>query len=315
MSSDQPQSTIPESTRAGFVGVIGAPNAGKSTLVNALVGEKVSIVTPKVQTTRMPIRGIVTTDQAQIVFIDTPGIFKPKKPLEKAMVQSAWDGGMEADVLLLLVDASLQGGKALDRLVQGIIDGLQRQGAKNKPVILVLNKIDKIKRENLLDLTVQYNEMYDFAATYMISALKEDGLKQLLPDLMKMMPESPFLFPADDISDLPQRLLAAEITREKLFLNMHQELPYELTVESEVWEMQDNGNLKIGQVIYVARDTHKKIILGKGGSAIKRVGQDSRTELEDLFQTPVYLDLYVKVRENWVRDPERYRFLGLDYTE
>lgn len=294
--------------RCGFVAVIGAPNAGKSTLINALVGTKVTIVSPKVQTTRMNVRGIAMQDANQIVFIDTPGIFAPKRRLDRAMVAAAWEGEAEADMSILIIDAAR---RQPDEENQAIIEKLKERKS-TKPLILVLNKIDALPREKLMALSATLNEQLAFTATFMISALKKNGTQDLLEWLGARMPEGPYHFPPDQASDMPMRLLAAEITREKLFRNMHQELPYGLTVETENWENFDDGSVMINQVIYIAREAHKPMIIGKGGQAIKHVGAAARRELEEILEQRVHLKLFVKVRENWVDDPERYRLWGLD---
>lgn len=296
-------------TKCGFVAVIGAPNAGKSTLINALVGAKVTIVSPKVQTTRMNVRGIAMHGDSQIVFIDTPGIFAPRRRLDRAMVAAAWDGEAEADMAIFIVDATR---RQPDAENDAIVEKLKTRQSK-KPLILVLNKIDALPREKLIALATDLNARLDFTATFMISALKADGTTDLLDWLARAMPDGPFHFAPDQVSDMPMRLLAAEITREKLFINLHQELPYGLTVETENWEQFDNGSVKIDQVIYIAREAHKPIIIGKGGQGIKRVGAAARRELEEMLEQPVHLKLFVKVRENWVDDPERYRVWGLDH--
>lgn len=298
----------PPQTRCGLVAVIGAPNAGKSTLINAMVGTKVTIVSPKVQTTRSIVRGIAMHGTAQIVFIDTPGIFKAKKRLERAMVAAAWEGEADADICLFIIDASR---RQPDEENAAIIAQLKERAGARK-IILVLNKIDAVAREKLMDLSARLNAELDFAATFMISALKEDGTKHLMEWLSAQMPAGPYLFAEDQVSDLPMRLLAAEITREKLFLRLHQELPYALTVETESWEPYDNGSVMINQIIYIAREAHKPIIIGKGGQGIRAIGEQSRRELEDILEQRVHLKLFVKVRENWVDDPERYRVWGLD---
>ncbi|NCO03570.1 MAG: GTPase Era [Alphaproteobacteria bacterium] len=292
----------------GFVAVAGAPNAGKSTLINALVGAKVSIVSPKVQTTRTRVLGIALHENAQIVFVDTPGIFQPSQnnKLEKAIVSAAWEGVEDSETLLLMVDASKKSGKATQYILDHLKDG------KARKTILVLNKIDKVRRAELLDISQKLNESFDFEATFMISALKEDGTKQLLSYLASQMADEQWHYPEDHITDMPMRLMAAEVTREKLFYKLHQELPYNLTVETDTWENFENGDIKIEQTIYVTRDTHKKIILGKDGAMIKQVGQQSRQELSTFMETPVHLKLFVKVRENWQDDAERYSMWGLD---
>jgi GTP-binding protein Era len=292
----------------GFVAVIGEPNAGKSTLINKIVGTKVSIVSPKVQTTRTRVLGISIHENSQIVFVDTPGIFSAdqKNKMEKAIVASAWEGVADAEVLLLLVDAT----KKIGASTNIILERLKQE--TNKRCFLILNKIDKIKREELLDLSLKLNEIYAFEATFMISALKGNGVKDLLAHLSKILPEEPWHYPEDQVTDMPMRLMVAEVTREKLFKMMHQELPYQLTVETENWEEFDDGGIKIDQTIFIARQAHKKIILGKGGSMIKKIGQMAREELEDILETRVHLKLFVKVRENWLDDEERYALWGLN---
>lgn len=297
------------SKRCGFVAVLGAPNAGKSTLINALVGTKVSIVSPKVQTTRTIVRGVALHGQAQIVLIDTPGIFSAKKRLERAMVAAAWQGGAEAEMILLVVDAARK--HAPDRQTLDIIARLNREHP-DVPCALILNKIDEVRPETLLKLTQTLNAQRDFAATFMISALKDKGTRDILPWLAERMPKGPWMFEDDEVSDMPMRLLAAEITREKLFYRLHQELPYALTVETESWENFDDGSIRISQVIYVARDSHRVIILGKGGGNIRAIGEAARKELGEILETTVHLKLFVKVRENWADDPERYALWGLD---
>lgn len=293
--------------RAGFVALIGAPNAGKSTLMNRLVGTKVSIVTHKVQTTRAIIRGITIQDNAQIVFVDTPGIFKPRRKLDEAMVTTAWGGAKDADLVALLIDCE----RGLSEDVEKILRGLSQVHQKK---VLVLNKIDQIRREDLLALTARANEFADFEETFMVSALNGDGCKDLLASLADYMPEGPFLFPEDDISDLPMRQLAAEITREKLFLRLHQELPYASHVETESWKETDK-EVRIDQAIYVERDSQKKIVIGKKGETIKAISTSARKELVEILEKPVHLFLFVKVRENWINDPERYREMGLEFPK
>lgn len=295
--------------RCGFVAILGAPNAGKSTLTNYLVGSKVSIVSPKVQTTRARITAIAIHDQSQIIFVDTPGIFRQaKRRLERAMVQAAWSGAQDADLLVLIVDAE----RGLDRDTAAIVDGLKETGRK---AYLVLNKIDLVKRESLLALAATLNESNIFIDTFMISALKGHGVEDLKAILANEVPPGHWHYPEDQLADISERLLAAEITREKLFLRVHQELPYALTVETEGWKERKDGSIKIDQVIYVRRDTQKAIILGKGGSLIKEIGQKSREELSEIFDTKIHLFLFVKVRDNWVDDPERYREMGLEYAK
>ncbi len=296
-----------DTTRCGFVAVIGAPNAGKSTLVNLLVGAKVSIVTHKVQTTRTRVMGIAMKDQAQIVFIDTPGIFQPKRRLDRAMVGAAWMGVDEADQTVLLIDASV----GLNAENQAILDGLIERKAK---AVLALNKIDLVKREKLLELAATLNDSGVFTDTFMISALKGYGAQDLLSHLAANVAPGPWMFPEDQLSDMPQMLLAAEVTREKLFINVHQELPYATTVETELWEPTNDGGVKIEQTIYVARDSQKAIILGKGGQRVKVIGKSAREELVELLGCPVHLYLFVKVRERWQDDPARYRVWNLDFN-
>ena len=297
-----------EKQRCGFVAVIGAPNAGKSTLINALVGSKVTIVSPKVQTTRALVRGIALHGDAQIIFVDTPGIFEPKERLDHAMVAAAWEGEEGAEVVMVLVDASR---KRIDGNTKAIIKRLAENKGE-KTFILALNKIDLVKRETLLALAMELNTMLPFAATFMISALKSDGTKTMMDWIASKLPQSPWHFPADQVSDMPMRLLAAEITREKLFLALYRELPYALTVETEEWENFDNGSVKISQVIFIERDTQKAIVLGKGGAQIKEVGEKARLELEQILETRVHLNLFVKVNERWTQDPERLAVWGLD---
>lgn len=297
-------------TRCGFVAVIGAPNAGKSTLMNTLVGSKVSIVSPKVQTTRTMVRGIAIQDKTQIIFIDTPGIFAPQKRLEKAMVAAAWQGRDEADIVLLMVDASR---KKIDPDTRAIVERLA-QIKGDMPCVLVLNKFDQAKKETLLQMAAELNDKLDFAATFMISALQKDGTDDVMKWLVKNAPAGIWHYPEDQINDMPERLLAAEITREKLFRALYQELPYALTVETEKWEEFDNGDIKISQIIYVARDTHKAIVLGKGGSQIREIGEAARLELQELLERKVHLKLFVKVDEAWFEDRERYEVWGLDFN-
>ncbi|MDE0728259.1 MAG: GTPase Era [Alphaproteobacteria bacterium] len=293
--------------RCGFVALLGAPNAGKSTLINALVGSKVSIVTPKVQTTRARITAIAMHGQAQIVFVDTPGIFnKTKQRLEKAMVAAAWSGAEDADLRVLLVDAE----RGIDGNTRGIIEGMKK--AKMKAV-LVLNKIDLVARESLLALADNLDKEGVFTEVFMLSALQGDGVADLLAAVAGKIPEGPWHYPEDQLADIPERLLAAEITREKLFLQLHQELPYAATVETEAWKEVKGGALRIEQVIYVRRGTQKAIVLGKGGQQIKQIGAEARAEMMEIFGVTVHLFLFVKVREKWQDDPERYREMGLGY--
>ncbi|MBX3493000.1 MAG: GTPase Era [Parvibaculum sp.] len=297
-----------EPTRCGFVAIIGAPNAGKSTLVNRLVGSKVAIVTHKVQTTRARIRGIAMEGRTQIVFVDTPGIFKPKRRLDRAMVDAAWGGAGDADLIVLMVD--MESGRDSD--VERIVEGLKAQGKK---AILVLNKADACDREKLLKTAAKLNETGLFTETFMVSALTGDGVSDLKRHIAALLPEGPWHYPEDQAADVPLRSLAAEITREKLFLRLHDELPYSLTVETEEWEQKKDGSIRIAQVIYVERDSQKKIALGKGGQTIKTIGQMAREELQEMLETKVHLFLFVKVRENWSDDRERYREMGLDFPK
>jgi len=294
------------SRRCGFVALIGAPNTGKSTLLNRLVGAKVSIVTPKVQTTRTRVLGIALRGAAQVIFIDTPGIFQPRRRLDRAMVAAAWSGAADADLVVLLVDAE----KGVTGDTGRIVEGLGKSGRK---AILALNKIDLVRRESLLALSAELNETGIFTDTFMISAATGDGVDDLMDALVARLPEGPWLYPEDQLSDMPERLLAAEITREKLFLQLRQELPYALTVETEEWEDRADGSVRVGQVIYVQRDSQKAIVLGRGGQRIKSVGAAAREELEEMLGCKVHLFLFVKVREKWGEDPERYRDWGLDF--
>ena len=294
-------------TRCGFIAVIGAPNAGKSTLVNQLVRAKVSIVSPKVQTTRTRVTGILAEGRDQAIFVDTPGIFRgAKRRLEKAMVDAAWRQAAETDRLMLVIDVAKKGLSDDDRAV---IKQLEQQGARP---VLALNKVDGARHETMLAIAAAVNERLDIQETFMVSALSGDGVDDLRQAVLDRLPEGPWLYPEDQISDLPSRMLAAEATREKLFLQLHQELPYNLTVETEAFEVQAKGDLKINQVIYVTRDSHKAMVLGKGGARIRQVGSESRRDLEVLFDRKVHLFLFVKVRENWLNDPERFREMGLE---
>ena len=295
-----------KATKAGFVAVIGAPNAGKSTLVNHLVGFKVSIVTHKVQTTRTRIRGVCMHGASQIIFVDTPGIFEPKRKLDRAMVEAAWLGADDADLIVFLYDVTR---REVDSDTSRILSGLKNN---NKEAILVLNKIDLVKPELLLPITKRFQKENIFCDTFMISAENGSGYEKLLEYLSARMPDSPWLYPEDEVSDLPQRLLAAEITREQVLLKLHQELPYGATVETEEWTERDDGAIVINQIIYVQRPGHKKIALGRHGSMIKAIGKASRHELQVLLNRTVHLFLFVKVRENWMEDPDRYALWGLD---
>ena len=299
-----------ETTRSGFVALIGEPNAGKSTLLNRMVGAKVSIVTHKVQTTRARIRGVAMAGQAQIVFIDTPGIFRPRRRLDRAMVSAAWGGAADADVVVLLIEAH----RGLTEGAKAIIAALhEREGAQ--PVALAINKIDKVKAEKLLELSAELNEAYPFAKTFMISAERGYGVEDLRDWLAEQLPEGPWYYPEDQIADLPMRQIAAEITREKLTLRLHEELPYQLTVETEKWEDRPDGSTRIDQLIYVARDGHKGIILGKGGETIKAISKAARADMAEFLGRPVHLFLQVKVRPNWLDEAERYSEMGLDFKD
>jgi GTP-binding protein Era len=297
-----------EQRRCGFVAIVGAPNAGKSTLVNRLVGSKVSIVSPKVQTTRSRVLGIalIESEGAQAIFIDTPGIFKPKQRLERAMVRAAWSGAQDADLVALVVDAR----KGLDEDVARIVSQLKEAGRR---AILVLNKIDLVKREQLLSLAARLHQEGIFDDVFMISAEKGDGTDDFLRHCARLLPEGPWHFPEDQLSDMPQRILAAEITREQLFNRLHQELPYAALVESDRWEEREDGSCRIDQTIYVRRESQKAIVLGKGGAQIKAIGAAARQELEKLLERPVHLFLFVKVREDWPDDRQRYQDLGLEF--
>mgnify|MGYP001546542093 CR=1 FL=1 len=297
-------------TCAGFVALIGEPNAGKSTLTNHMVGAKVSIVTHKVQTTRTRIRGVAIEGDAQIVFVDTPGLFQPKRRLDRAMVAAAWGGASDADVIVLLVEAH----RGLTRGVQAIIDRLQDRPGK-APVALAINKIDRVKPETLLQLTEKLNAAFAFEKTFLISAEKGHGCADLKSWLAALMPEGPWLYPEDQIADLPLRMIAAEMTREKLTLRLHQELPYQLTVETENWEERKDGSARIDQVVYVARDGHKGIVLGHKGETIKSVSRAAREELEEFLGRRIHLFVQVKVRPNWLDEAERYSEMGLDIRD
>jgi GTP-binding protein Era len=307
MNDDAPQ------TSAGFVAILGAPNAGKSTFVNRAVGAKVSIVSPKVQTTRTRVLGILIRDGAQILFVDTPGIFQPRRRLDRAMVASAWGSAGDADVIVLMIDAE----RGLDSNSRGIIEGLKKR-KEDKPKapapVLALNKVDIAKKTALLALTQELSELDLFSDIFMISALTGDGVDDLVAFCAERMTPGPWLFPEDQISDMPARLLAAEVTREKLYLQLQQELPYAATVETETWTEMKDGSIRIEQVIFVERDSQKAIVLGKKGSRIKEIGAASRKELEEMFECRVHLFLFVKVREKWGDDPERYRDWGLDFN-
>ncbi|MCW5695480.1 MAG: GTPase Era [Bauldia sp.] len=295
-----------EETRCGFVALIGAPNAGKSTLLNRLVGTKVSIVTHKVQTTRAIIRGIALRGRSQIIFVDTPGIFRPKRRLDRAMVETAWGGARDADRVALLVDAA----KGLGDETRDILDKLRDIA---QPKDLILNKIDMVPRPTLLALAQEANAAVPFGDTFMVSALTGDGCDDLLDRLGAAMPAGPWLYPEDQVSDLPLRSLAAEITREKLFLRLHDELPYDATVETTQWEDRRDGSARVEQTIFVARESQRKIVLGAGGQTIKAISMAARSEIAEAAEQPVHLFLFVKVRKNWADDPERYREMGIEF--
>jgi len=293
-------------TKSGFIAVLGAPNAGKSTFINRVVGTKVSIVSPKVQTTRTRVLGIMMVDDAQLIFVDTPGIFQPRRRLDRAMVAAAWSGAADADMVVLLVDCK----RGLDDDTRGIIENLKKQ---NRQVALVLNKVDLVKKPDLLELAAKLNDAGAFTDTYMISALNGDGVDDLIADIAAALPDGPWMFPPDQVSDMPARLLAAEVTREQIYLQLRQELPYAVTVETESWEDRPDGSAAINQVIYVERASQKGIVLGKGGSQIKAIGAAARAELEEILEQKVHVMLFVKVREKWGDDPDRYRDWGLDF--
>jgi GTPase len=298
-------------TRCGLVALIGEPNAGKSTLMNRMVGAKVSIVTHKVQTTRARIRGIATEGAAQVVFIDTPGLFRPRRRLDRAMVTAAWGGAFDADVVVLLIEAH----RGLTEGVREILDRLADQMPAERPVALAINKIDRVKAESLLALSAEMNAAKDFAATFMISAEKGHGVEGLRRWLAGAVPEGPWLYPEDQIADMAQRQIAAEMTREKLTLRLHQELPYQLTVETEAWQERKDGSVRIDQVIYVAREGHKGITLGPKGETIKAIGQAARAEIGAFLGREVHLFLQIKVRPNWLEEAERYSEIGLDFRD
>ncbi len=309
--------------RCGFVALIGAPNAGKSTLLNTLVGSKVSIVSRKAQTTRAAVRGVVVEGEAQIVFVDTPGLFAPKRRLDRAMANAAWSAAADADALALLIDAKAEiaaaGRNARSHLAADLSEGAQTILAALKelrrPKVLLLNKVDLVEREGLLALSARLNAAETFKETFMISAATGSGLDRLRRDLGAMMPPGPWLYPEDQIADAPMRSLAAEITREKLFERLHDELPYQTTVETESWTDLPDGSARIEQTIYVSRDSHKKIVIGEGGRTLKSIGTAARKEIAEANESKVHLFLFVKVRENWLDDPERYRAMGLEFPE
>ncbi|SLN18243.1 GTPase Era [Aquimixticola soesokkakensis] len=299
-----------QDTRAGFVALIGEPNAGKSTLLNRMVGAKVSIVTHKVQTTRARIRGVALAGASQIVFVDTPGIFRPKRRLDRAMVSAAWGGAADADVVVLLIEAH----RGLTEGVEAILTALEERSGP-APIALAINKIDRVPAESLLALTKKMNDRYAFTETFLISAEKGRGVEDLRDWLAGKLPEGPWLYPEDQIADLPLRMIAAEMTREKLTLRLHEELPYQLTVETEKWEERADGSARIDQIVYVARDGHKGILLGKKGETIKAVGRASREELEKFLDRRIHLFLQVKVRPNWLEERDRYGEMGLDFND
>lgn len=298
------------STRAGFIALIGEPNAGKSTLLNRMVGAKVSIVTHKVQTTRARIRGVAMEGAAQLVFVDTPGLFEPRRRLDRAMVAAAWGGAADADIVVLLVEAHRGVSEGVERILEGLGDI-----AKGRKVALAINKIDKVEAPVLLGLSQKLNEKFPFVETFMISAERGHGVDALRGWLAAELPQGPWLYPEDQIADLPMRMIAAEMTREKLTLRLHQELPYQLTVETENWEERKDGSCKIDQLVYVVRDGHKGIVLGHKGETIKQVGKAAREELETFLGRKVHLFLQVKVRPNWLDEAERYSEMGLNFKD
>jgi GTPase len=308
MTDDAPEVTANPATRCGFVALIGAPNVGKSTLVNALVGSKVTIVSRKVQTTRALIRGIAIENHAQLILVDTPGIFLPKRRLDRAMVSTAWSGAHDADLVCVLLDAK----SGIDEEADAILNKLS---SVSHPKILVLNKIDLVPREKLLALAKAANDRLPFEQTFMVSALTGDGVDDLRRTLATLVPPGPFHYPEDQMSDAPMRHLAAEITREKIFRQLHQELPYQSTVETDSWTERKDKSVRIEQTIFVERESQRKIVLGKGGSAIKSIGADARKEIAEILGQKVHLFLFVKVRENWGEDPDRYREMGLEFPK
>lgn len=297
--------------RAGFVALIGEPNAGKSTLLNRMVGAKVSIVTHKVQTTRARIRGVCMEGEAQIVFVDTPGLFRPRRRLDRAMVAAAWGGAADADIIVLLIEAH----RGLTEGTAAIIDTMKDRIPQGQQVALAINKIDRVKAETLLALAEEMNAAFPFVETFMISAEKGYGVDKLRAWLASQVPAGPWFYPEDQIADLPMRMIAAEVTREKLTLRLHEELPYQLTVETEKWEDRPDGSTRIDQVVYVARDGHKGILLGHKGETIKAIGQAARADLMEFLDRPVHLFLQVKVRPNWLDEPDRYSEMGLDFKD
>ncbi|GAC1477198.1 MAG: GTPase Era [Bradyrhizobium sp.] len=308
MTDEPAGDAAPAATRCGFVALIGAPNVGKSTLVNALVGSKVTIVSRKVQTTRALIRGIVIENNAQIILVDTPGIFAPKRRLDRAMVSTAWTGAHDADLVCALLDAR----DGIDDEADAILTKL---ATVRHDKILVLNKIDLVAREKLLALAKAANDRLEFASTFMVSALSGDGVADLRQALAERVPPGPFHYPEDQMSDAPMRHLAAEITREKIFRQLHQELPYQSTVETDSWTERKDKSVRIEQTIFVERESQRKIVLGKGGATIKAIGAESRKEIAEIVGQTVHLFLFVKVRENWGEDPDRYREMGLEFPK
>lgn len=298
-------------TRCGYVALIGAPNAGKSTLINQLVGAKVSIVSRKAQTTRARVRGIALEGEAQIIFVDTPGLFAPKRRLDRAMVDAVWKGADEGDALIALIDAKREAGHVSDE-AEALLSALDGRRA---PKYLVLNKIDLLDRPKLLELAKTLNERHRFVATFMISAETGDGVAAMKTALGAAMPAGPWLYPEDQVSEAPLMALAAEITREKLFERLHDELPYQCTVETETWEVRKDGSARIEQTIFVTRDSHKKIVIGEGGKTLKAIGTAARKEIAEANEAPVHLFLHVKQRDNWLDDPERYRAMGLEFPK
>src|SRR3990172_223942 len=302
----RPERVAANARRCGFVAVIGAPNAGKSTLVNGLVGAKVTIVSHKAQTTRMPIRGIAIEGESQLIFVDTPGIFRPRRRLDKAMVAAAWTGAADAGVGPLLVDAAKGAGPDLEPI-------LEKLGGVKAPRLLILNKVDRVAdKRRLLALAGELAKRFPFDRVFMISALTGDGVRDLKAHLAQLVPEGPWLYPEEDLSDVPLRLLAAEITREEIYKFLHDEIPYATTVETDAWKELKNGSVRIEQTVYVERDSQKAIVLGKGGQTIKKISSEARAELAGIVSRPVHLFLFVKVREGWQLDPERYREMGLE---
>ena len=304
----EPATGASASRRCGFVALIGAPNVGKSTLINALVGAKVTIVSPKVQTTRMLVRGVATEGDAQLVFLDTPGIFAPKRRLDRAMVKSAWAGARDADIVGVMIDAK----RGLDRETGALLE--QLAGVRQQKLLLI-NKVDLVAKPQLLALAKEANERAALEGTFMISALTGDGVGDLKAWLAGHAPAGPWHYPEDQITDAPMRQLAAEITREKLYLRLHQELPYQSTVETDIWKEMKDGSVRIEQTIYVERESQRKIVLGKGGATIKAIGAQARREIAEILEQPVHLFLFVKVRAGWGDDPERYREMGLDFPK